>query len=423
VTITTPDSILIDGTQLEARPAAAAPDRPSPLSGDLLTAARRVAATARDHAAEGERACSLAPAVVDALVASGLPRLLAPTALGGLAAHPATLVDVIATIAAGDPSAGWVAAIGLGANHFSGYVAQSAACELYTDLSRTGCGAFAPSARGVTTPDGYRVTGRWPFASGCQHAAVQTSGMIVCDERGTPVIGVDGMPVQRLAVIPTDRLRILETWDTVGLRGTGSHDTVAEDLLVPHEHTIGFATDPWPGDPLFRLPLFSVLAPCLASAALGTARAALDGLEEQAREAAVAPPRPGPRPRFADDPFSQRDLGRAEVRLRSAHSFLIDLLDRNDQCVRAGDEIPRVETALVGLTCGEAMRAAAHAIDVACRISGSASVRTGSPLERARRDIDTMRKHVLFSPGVEQPLGRQAAGIPTVAFPFLLPPR
>ena len=130
---------------------------------------------------------------------------------------------------------------------------------------------------------------------------------------------------------------------------------------------------------------------------------------------------PGARPRFDDDQIGQLDLGRAEVRLRGAHLLLVDSL----QCacaLGAHGPVPRQTVALVGLACREAAAAAVHAVDIACQLTGSAAVREGSSLERRRRDIDTLRKHQVLWPNHEVPLGRQIAGIPTVAFPFLSRP-
>jgi indole-3-acetate monooxygenase len=393
-----------------------------PLANDTIEGVRRVAAIAAEHAAESEDQRSLAQPVVDAMVACGLARLIAPTELGGFGDHPAAIVEVIAAIAAADPSAGWCAAIGIGTNHLAGYLPEAGARSLFTNLDRPGCAVFAPTGRGVKTTSGFRVTGRWPFASGCQHAALQASGILVVDEHGQPERGQDGAPLQRLAFMALRSLNIDETWDTVGLRGTGSHDTTAVDVAVEADHTMHFGDRSWSSDAIFRQPVFGILASCLASVPLGVGRAALDAVEHQAQNDLATPPRPGPRPRFADDPYSQQDLGRAEVRLRAARSLLLDVLDEGYQLGVAGDSPSREHTALLGLTCGEAMAASAHAVDVACRISGSGAVRQGAPLEKARRDIDTMRKHVLFSPGVEQPLGRQIAGVPTIAWPFLTRP-
>lgn len=389
---------------------------------DPIEAARQVATVAGEYADASEHQRSLAQPVSDALVESGLARLLAPTALGGLADHPSLIVEVVATIAAADPSAGWCAAIGIGTNHVAGYLPESGARDVFTDLDRPGCGVFAPNGRGMRTSGGFRVSGRWPFASGCRHAAVQASGMVVLDKQGGIERGPDGGPLQRLAFIPVSALVIDETWDTAGLLGTGSHDTGAVDIFIEEEHTMHFGDRSWSADALFGQHVFGILASCLASVPLGVGRAALDLVAQQAQADSAGPARPGPRLRFADDPYSQRDLGRAEVRLRAARSLLVDLLDEGYQLGLAGDSPPRTHTALLGLTCKEAMAAGAHAVDVACRISGSAAVRQGAPLEKARRDIDTMRKHVLFSSGVEQPLGRQMAGVGTVAWPFLTRP-
>jgi alkylation response protein AidB-like acyl-CoA dehydrogenase len=130
---------------------------------------------------------------------------------------------------------------------------------------------------------------------------------------------------------------------------------------------------------------------------------------------------PGPRARFADDQLAQLELGRVEVRLRAARLLLIDAAER---CCALGatGAVPRADVALVGLACAEATAAAVRAVDVACQLTGSAAVRAGAPLERRRRDIDTLRKHQLFRPSNEVPLGRQIAGIPTVAYPFLTHP-
>ena len=119
---------------------------------------------------------------------------------------------------------------------------------------------------------------------------------------------------------------------------------------------------------------------------------------------------------------STSSLGAAEVRLRAARLLLLDALDAAYQDALAGLAVPRTTTALIGLAGGEAMQAAVHAVEVACTIKGSGVVRGRSLLERSRRDIATMRTHVAFTATVSQPLGRQMAGIPTMAFPLLTEP-
>jgi alkylation response protein AidB-like acyl-CoA dehydrogenase len=387
---------------------------------DPFDEARRLAAVAAEYADDGERERRLAPAVVDAFVASKLARLIAPTALGGRAAHPCMMVETVETVSAADASAGWCVGIGLGSNYLAGFLPECGARELFVDLDRPGAGVFAPMGRGVLTRHGFRLSGRWAFASGCQHSAVQACGMFAIDRDGDMERDANGAPIHRLAVVPSDALFIDETWDTVGLRGTGSHETEITDRVVPHEHTLQFGDRSWSDDAIYHQSPFAVLVPCLSAAALGVGRAALDLVEDQIRARHLSP-RPGPKPPFGDDQLSQAELGRAEVRLRSVRSLLLDLLDGAYQSCLAGRRPTPSEVALLLLTGQEAMAAAVHAVDVACRLAGSSSVRDNSRLDRLQRDINTMRQHTIFSSALTAPLGRQLAGIPTIAWPFLLP--
>jgi alkylation response protein AidB-like acyl-CoA dehydrogenase len=387
---------------------------------DPVHLARCVAAVAARHADDSESQRRLASPVVESLVASRLARLIAPTALGGWAAHPGTLVEVVETIAAADASAGWCAGIGLGSNYLAGFLPETGARELFVDLDRPGSGVFGPTGKGVRTADGFRLTGRWSFASGCHHSAVQASGMLAFDGEGGIERDQHGAPIHRLAFVPADEIRIDDTWDTVGLRGTGSHDTEVRHHLVPLDQTLRFGDRSWPDDVIFQQSPFVVLGPCLGATALGVGRAALDAVEEEIR-AAAATPKPGPKVPFGDDALSQAELARAELRLRAVRSLLLDTLDDAYQVGVAGQRLDRRDMALIGLACQEALAAAIQAVETACRLSGSRSARDGSRLDRLERDIHTMRHHVMFSPSIGALLGRQLAGLPTVAFPFLLP--
>ncbi len=388
---------------------------------DQLDDAELVARIARDHADITEQQRSLARPVAEALVESQLFSLAASTELGGAAVHPAHLVDVIATVAAGDPSAGWCLAIGNGANHLIGRFPRSAAVELSTDLARPSCATFAPGGIGAPVPGGYRLTGRWSFMSGCRQSVNLVGAFLVGDAHGAPVMGPDG-PLIRLAASRMADATIIDTWDTLGMCGTGSDDVAVDAAMIAEDHTTHLGAPSWSEDAIFRLHPFAVLMPTLAAAALGTGRGALDTIEADAVAQFEGPPRPGPRPKFADDPFHQVALGGAEVRLRAARLLLLDALDAAYQVAVSGHVVPRSANALIGLACGEAMQAAVHAVDVACAIKGTDAVRGRSTLQRSRRDITTMRTHVAFSPTVAQPLGRQIAGIPTMAFPLLTEP-
>src|SRR5438552_1697647 len=167
-----------------------------------------------------------------------------PRALGGGEVDPATMIRTIEIIAAADGAAGWSAMIGATSGVASAYLAEDAAREIYgSDPEVVSGGAFAPLGRATVVDGGYRVTGRWPFASGCEHCAWLMGGSVVLDG-GQPRLLPSGMPDNRLMLFPAAQVRIIDTWDVAGLRGTGSHDIAVEDRFVPAARSLSLIADP-----------------------------------------------------------------------------------------------------------------------------------------------------------------------------------
>ena len=384
---------------------------------ELAVATAEVAAVAGTCAGETERLRRLAPPVVDAIRRSGLNRLVSPSALGGDAADPRSVVDVIETISRSDASAGWCVGIGMGSNFLSGLMDESESRVVFTDLDGGAAGPFAPGGHAQVTPDGYHVTGRWPFSSNCHQAKVVGAGIMAFDGGRPSELDRDGRPIVRLGFFTDDQFEIVETWDTVGLRGTGSHDLTLAGADLPRERTATLFDTAWPDDALFRLRTFDVLGPSLAAVPLGIGRAALDIVAARAAAEAEGPPAMGPRPRLCDDSLGQLEYARAELRLRAARALLMEAMGACYAHALVGDTPPRRATALVGLSCFEALTAGVDAVATAVRLSGTAAVREGSPLEQLRRDIDTAGSHVMFSPTGAANLGRELSGVPTRAHP------
>src|SRR5207244_5707152 len=122
------------------------------------------------------------------------------------------------------------------------YLPADAAREIYGPADVVTGGVFAPHGRAVVTDGGYRVTGRWPFASGCEHCAWLMGGSVVV-ENGTPRLLPNGMPDSRLMLFPATEARIIDTWTVSGLRGTGSHDIAVDDVFVPASRSLSLITD------------------------------------------------------------------------------------------------------------------------------------------------------------------------------------
>src|SRR5213594_191486 len=221
--------------------------QPSPLETAVALAPRIRAA-----AAETERQRRLSPELVRALAAGGVFRMCVPRALGGGEVDPATMIETVETLAAADGAAGWSAMIGATSGVASAYLAEEAAQEIYgSDPEVVSGGAFAPLGKATVVDGGYRVSGRWPFASGCEHCAWLMGGSVVLDG-GQPRLLPSGMPDNRLMLFPAAAVRIIDTWDVAGLRGTGSHDIAVEDQFVPAARSLSLISDrPRASGPLY----------------------------------------------------------------------------------------------------------------------------------------------------------------------------
>src|SRR5947207_4989706 len=172
---------------------------------------------------EIERGRRLPDAVVAALHDTGINRLLIPAALGGMEAAVIDVMDVMERIAAVDGSAGWCAAIGAGSNVFAGYMPATGASTVFADPDQGSATMFAPVGRVVGNHGRAMLSGRWPFTSNCLHSAWVGLGALFHEADG-----ID--PVPRLVFVPVADLTIEDTWDVVGLRGTGRPHVTAADI-------------------------------------------------------------------------------------------------------------------------------------------------------------------------------------------------
>ena len=185
------------------------------------------------HAAadEIERSRRLPDAVVAALRDTGINRLLMPTALGGMEAPITDVMDVMERIAAVDGSTGWCAAIGAGSNLFAGYMPATGAGTVFADPDQGNATMFAPVGRMVSDHGRATLSGRWPFTSNCLHSAWVGLGALFHEADG-----ID--PIPRIVFVPVADLTIEDTWDVVGLRGTGSHHVAAAEIPVDLDRSV-----------------------------------------------------------------------------------------------------------------------------------------------------------------------------------------
>jgi indole-3-acetate monooxygenase len=386
-------------------PIPATPASAAPRNTELDALSRHASALARNVAATTERERALPQALVDELRATGLMRAGVPTALGGLEASPATTLSAAETIARGDASAGWCVSIAATSSLLSAYLPAEGASEIFGDPRMVAAGVWAPRGRAAIVEGGLRVSGRWPFCSGISHSEWLFAGCLLDDGQA----GTAG-PSLRVAAFPTAELEILDTWHTSGLRGTGSHDAVADELFVPDHRVLSLLdTGPRVDAPLYRFPVFGFFALSIAAAALGNARGAIDDLSELA----AGKTGEGSSRVLAERPATQSAVGEAEAALRAARALYYEAID---EAWVAAQRVGPVEERLrlgLRLAATHAVRTSAEVARSMYDLGGGTAIYEDSPLQRRFRDAHTATAHFQVNPATWELAGRVLLGLPT----------
>ena len=358
--------------------------------------------------AEQER--RLAPELIDEIARAGLFRLCVPAAVGGAEASPVTLLESIETLARGDASAAWCVAISATSGLLLAYLPEDAAANVFIRPETVLGGVFAPRGRARTHADGFRVTGRWPFASNSAHCDWLMGGCVVETADGELAIRDGGVPDVRLMLAPAAEVVIHDTWHVAGLRGTGSNDIEFTELHIPREHTGSVFTErPVQPGPLYLFPLFGLLAVAIAAVTLGNARGALD---EFALLAAEKTPT-GSRRLLGERMTVHADIGRAEASLRAARALLIDDVSRAWTIAQERGEVAVPERLSLRLAATHAATTAAEVCEVVYRLGGGSAIYESSPLQRRFRDAHVATQHMLVGPATWELGGRLLLGLET----------
>ncbi len=362
----------------------------------------------RAHSATADRDRRLPAEIVAALRHSGINRLLLPDGLGGVDCGVADIIDVIERIATVDGSTAWCAVIGAGSNLFAGYLPIDGAREVFADPDQGNASMLAPAGTLTEQPGGYRLSGRWPFTSNCLHSSWIGLGALLRDD---PAVAGS----IRVAFVRTAEVTIDETWDSAGLRGTGSHHVQVDDVFVDAAHCCVFNGPAWSTGALWRQPILTVFLPLLASVPLGIARGALDEIGRQARAG-----RSATRGRLIDDPIALTEFGTADARLRAASAGLRAAVGAVQQAITESRPPDRTLQATVCLAAQHATDTAVEAASVAHLVGGGAAAYRGSTLLRALDDVHAARQHLMFAHKHRSELAKALAGLDVRYPPFVI---
>jgi 3-hydroxy-9,10-secoandrosta-1,3,5(10)-triene-9,17-dione monooxygenase len=353
-----------------------------------------------EQAVEAEKLGQLPDATVKSMKSIGSIRLLQPEGHGGLEVHPREWAETVMATAALDPAAGWVnGVVGVHPYQFA-YADPRVAEEVWgTDVDTWIASPYAPQGIAVAVDDGYVFNGRWQFSSGTDACDWIILGAMVGDSAGKPV-----MPPQILhMILPRKDYEIVaDSWDVVGLRGTGSKDVIVKDAFVPAYRTMD-GTKVMDGTAqleagmtktLYKMPWSTMFPLGISSATIGICEGALAAHLDYQRERVGAAGTA-----IKDDPYVLYSIGEAAAEIDASRQALLANVDKIYDAVDAGREITFEERAAVRRSQVRAVWRAVAAVDQIFARSGGNALRMDKPLQRYWRDAHAGMAHAIHTPG------------------------
>jgi indole-3-acetate monooxygenase len=392
------------------RPAGQALPQESP----ILHAAIAMAPKIREASEEIERGRRIPPQIADAMKEAGIFGMVIPKAWGGPELDPLTQLRIIEALAMVEGSVGWCAMIGCDSGYVTAFLEDGVGRAMYPDIWTATAATVTNSGQATPVPGGYKVSGRFPFGSGCQHCEWLWAGCYVT-ENGSPRILANGMPETRTCFVKLADCEILDTWYTTGLRGTGSNDIAIHDVFVPTEQTFTFQDRNLVKrqGPLYAFPLMFIAKG--AAPALGVARHAIDILIENAERRParrmvlgdhVEPPK-----MLRDEVFVQDAAGRAEAILGSSRAYLFDVVGDLWETLVAGQRPSARQQARFIAAYGHVVGGCMEAVQTVFKATGGSAVYQSGPLDRCLRDVVTMNQHLMGSLKTYEMAGRLLMGL------------
>lgn len=339
---------------------------------------------ARARSEEFDQQKFISQDVIEQFRELGVYRALVPKRFGGDERSPAEFCQMVEDISIADGSAGWVASFGMSPVYLAALPLETIK-KIYADSPDVVfAGGIFPPQPASFVDGGLEVNGRWKFSSGCMGASL--IGVGISPKNGEML----GLP--RLAVMPREKVRIEETWNVVGLVGTGSHDVVVEGVVVPEEWTFVRGGPSNLDEPFFRYPSLSFATQVLSVVGLGVARAALDELSGMASGRISVTGAPS----LSDRPLAQVEMAKAEASLRAARSWFYQAIDDAWDSVLAGVAVSVEQTNMLRLSSTHATRVAADVARTAQMLSGMSGVYRTSPLSRFVNDTQVITQHAFM---------------------------
>ena len=376
--------------------------------GTMTEQARVLAGRLAERAPEAEELRRLPDATMADFNAGDLGDVLVPRRWGGHEAPVIELLESARELGHGCTSSAWVLTFFALHRWIAALFDEATQAELLgADEPLFAPAPLAPTGRAQPDGSGFRLSGRWSWATGVMHANWVIVGAIA---------GPESAPFPALVIVPRESVDVADVWHTSGMRATGSNDVIVADVLVPERHVVSIhdvfrGTAPGAEQnrsAIYRWPLIPLLALSAAMPALGTAEGLLETYTERLGERIALHTGTAHRER----PAAQMRLGRASVRLAAARALTRTTAQEIQRTVERGDRVSRADRVAARLAAGHVVHESKAVIDLLVEASGGSAHFTSAPFQRAQRDVNTLAGHVIFDYDVSAELaGAQAVGI------------
>jgi alkylation response protein AidB-like acyl-CoA dehydrogenase len=365
----------------------------------LLDAVKGLAPALRAASVEVERGRSLTEPMVQAMVDAGLYRMFLPRPLGGGELDPLTYFDVVEALARIESAAAWSVLISTSTMTLTVRgLHDDVLRTMYTTPRRTiMAGSGPPKGRATKVDGGYRLTGQWT-----QGSNVLLAGWIHVGCH----LHADGGPIYLRCVVPASDVQPIDTWDTTGMRGTGSHDFAITDVFVPEARVHAGEGSHRPG-PLYQFVGWTHVAH--AALALGIARTAIDEFVSLAvGKRATWHASEG---QLAARTTIQAKVAQAEALVGSGRAYVREATRDLWETVGRGQTPTPDQRAIYRLAIAQASANAVQAVDLVYSLGGATSIYAASRLDRCLRDVHTAAAHVWVAPDTYELAGRLLLGL------------
>ncbi|MDP3968149.1 MAG: flavin-dependent monooxygenase [Nocardioides sp.] len=367
------------------------------MSQAVLDAVQDLLPTFRDRAEDAERMRVVPEASIKELDEAGFFRLLQPRRFDGLESDPVDFYTAVKMIASACGSTGWVSSVvGVHPWQVALFPDEAQQAVWGSDTSTRLSSSYAPTGKAIQTEGGYTLSGKWSFSSGCDHCAWVLLGGLVFDTEGNVVDF-------KTFMVPRDKYTIVDVWNVVGLRGTGSNDVVVEDAFIPEAFTLSMSDTGrcfGPGQEqntsdLYKLPFHSIFSGTITTPIIGMAEGSyaehIEMQQKRVRAAYLGE-------KASLDPFAAVRIARASSEIDAAWALLVNNIREEQAHVAKGEKIPLRLRLKVRRDQVLGSQRALDAIDALFEASGGRALAEGTYLQRAWRDAHAGRVHAANDP-------------------------